>query len=338
VISVGLIGYGYWGPNLARNLARSKKLEHLSIADQDPSRREEAARSFPSATVVDGIKDLLKPGGPDAIAIATPLSTHFELAMEALAAGRHVLIEKPIAASAEEAAQLIEFADKQGLTLMVDHTFIYSSPVSEMARLVERNALGSIHYFDSVRVNLGLFQHDTNVLWDLAVHDVSIMEYVLPQRPIAVSATGLSNLPNQHENVAFMTLFFEGDRTIGHVHVNWLAPAKIRQTVLCGREKMVVYDDLQPAEPIRIYNKGVDLVRDPDSVRERLVSYRVGDVLSPHLKAQEPLGRCIDHYLDCIETQAEPITSGAFGLSVVQVIEAAEKSLKRRGECVEIDR
>ncbi len=271
----------------------------------------------------------------DAIVIATPVSSHFELAMAALKAGKHVLVEKPLAANSQQALELIEEAARRKRVLMVDHTFVYTSAVRKIRELIRSNALGDIYYYDAVRVNLGLFQHDVNVIWDLAIHDLSIMDYVLPSRAIAVSATGISNLPGQPENVAYITLFFANPQ-IAHVHVNWLTPVKVRHTLIGGSEKMILYDDLEPSEKVKIYDKGVTVSQSPEAVYEMLVSYRSGDMWAPRLDTTEALQTEVLHFIDCVEHNNKPETDGEAGLRLVKIVEAAERSLRARGELLDI--
>jgi len=256
--------------------------------------------------------------------------------MAALKANKHVLIEKPIAANSEQAVQLIEEAQTRKRVLMVDHTFVYTGAVRKIRELITQNALGEIYYYDAVRINLGLFQHDVNVIWDLAIHDLSIMDYVLPTKATAVSATGISHIPGQPENVAYITLFFANPQ-IAHVHVNWLTPVKVRHTLIGGSEKMILYDDLEPSEKVKIYDKGVTLSQSPEAVYEMLVSYRSGDMWAPRLDATEALQTEAQHFIDCIENNKQPETDGQAGLRLVKIVEAAEKSLLARGQLVEIE-
>ena len=256
--------------------------------------------------------------------------------MAALKADKHVLIEKPLAADSEQALQLIEEAARRKRVLMVDHTFVYTSAVRKIRELITANALGDIYYYDAVRVNLGLFQHDVNVIWDLAIHDLSIMDYVLPTKATAVSATGISHIPGQPENVAYITLFFENPQ-IAHVHVNWLTPVKVRHTLIGGSEKMILYDDLEPSEKVKIYDKGVTVSQSPEAVYEMLVSYRSGDMWAPRLDATEALYTEALHFIDCVENNKHPETDGQSGLRLVRIVEAAEKSLRARGQLVEIN-
>src|SRR4029453_6883737 len=268
--------------------------------------------------------------------IATPVSSHFDLAMAALRAGKHVLVEKPLASNSEQAVQLIDEAATRELVLMVDHTFVYTDAVRKVRELIASGALGEIYYYDAVRVNLGLFQHDVNVIWDLAIHDLSIMDYVLPTKATAVSATGISHIPGQPENVAYITLFFATPQ-IAHVHVNWLTPVKVRHTLIGGNEKMILYDDLEPSEKVKIYDKGVTLSQRPEAVYEMLVSYRSGDMWAPRLDSTEALQTEAQHFIDCIENNGQPETDGEAGLRLVKIVEAAEKSLRTRGQLVQID-
>jgi predicted dehydrogenase len=270
-----------------------------------------------------------------AIVIATPVSSHFELAMAALEAGKHVLVEKPLASNSEQSLKLIEKAASRKRVLMVDHTFVYTSAVRKIRELINDNALGDIYYYDAVRVNLGLFQHDVNVIWDLAIHDLSIMDYVLPTKATAVSATGISHIPGQPENVAYITLFFDNPQ-IAHVHVNWLTPVKVRHTLIGGSEKMILYDDLEPSEKVKVYDKGITVSPNQQAVYEMLVSYRSGDMWAPRLDTTEALQTEARHFIDCINNNKRPETDGEAGLRLVRIAETAEKSLRARGQLMEI--
>jgi len=335
MIKVGVIGYGYWGPNLVRNFMEAPGSTVITVCDLQPERLRLLKVRYPTITTATDCCDLLADPSIDAIVVATPVSSHFELGMAALKAGKHVLIEKPLAANSEQAMQLIDEAAKRKRVLMVDHTFVYTSAVRKIRELITSNALGEIYYYDAVRVNLGLFQHDVNVIWDLAIHDLSIMDYVLPNKATAVSATGISHIPGQPENVAYITLFFENPQ-IGHVHVNWLTPVKVRHTLIGGSEKMILYDDLEPSEKVKIYDKGITVSQSPEAVYEMLVSYRSGDMWAPRLDATEALQTEAQHFIDCIENDKEPETNGEAGLRLVKIVEAAEQSLRARGQLVEI--
>ncbi|GAB4549198.1 MAG: Gfo/Idh/MocA family oxidoreductase [Anaerolineae bacterium] len=336
MINVGVIGYGYWGPNLVRNFAESPGSQVVAVSDLDAERLALVRRRYPVIETTTDYRELLADGNVDAIAIATPVSSHFELALQALQAGKHVLVEKPLAANSEEAARLVEEADRRQRVLMVDHTFVYTGAVRKMQELVASAELGEIYYYDSVRVNLGLFQHDVNVIWDLAVHDLSIMEYVLPARPCAVSATGVSHIPGQPANIAYLTLFFDSS-LIAHIHVNWLAPVKVRRTLLGGSQKMIVYDDLEPSEKIKVYNKGITVSNGSEHRYQMLIGYRTGDMWAPHLDITEALRTEVLHFTDCLENGKSPITDGMAGMRVVNILEAATRSMEAMGRPVELD-
>jgi predicted dehydrogenase len=335
MIGIGVIGYGYWGPNLVRNFAEAPGARLAGISDMRADRLTQARRRYPSALVTERASELLADPSVDAVAIATPVSSHFDLAMEALRSNKHVLVEKPLASSSEQALRLIDEASARNRVLMVDHTFVYTGAVRTIREMIAQGALGDIYYYDSVRVNLGLFQHDVNVIWDLAVHDLSIMDFVLASRPVAVSATGISHIPGQPENVAYITLFF-ADNKIAHLHVNWLAPVKVRRTLIGGSEKMIVYDDLEPSEKVKVYDKGVTLSASPEAVYQLLVSYRTGDMWAPNLDQTEGLQTEARHFVDCIEHNKQPATDGQAGLRVLRILEAAEKSMTARGQLVEL--
>ncbi|MDQ3472213.1 MAG: Gfo/Idh/MocA family oxidoreductase [Acidobacteriota bacterium] len=335
MIRLGVIGYGYWGPNLVRNFMEAPGSTVVSVCDLRPERLNQLTNRYPSIKICTETQELLSDPQIDAVAIATPVSTHFDLAIAALRAGKHVLVEKPLAANSEQALQLIEEAAARKRVLMVDHTFVYTGAVRKIRELITQNQLGEIYYYDAVRVNLGLFQHDVNVIWDLAIHDLSIMDYVLPSRAVAVSATGISNIPGQPENVAYITLFF-GNPQIAHVHVNWLTPVKVRHTLIGGSDKMILYDDLEPSEKVKVYDKGVRVSQSPEAVYEMLVSYRSGDMWAPRLDATEALYTEALHFIDCIQNNKQPETDGEAGLRLVRIVEAAERSLRARGELIEI--
>lgn len=335
MIKLGVIGYGYWGPNLVRNFMEAPGSTVVAVSDLRPERLKQLASRYPTIKTCTNTDALLQDPAIDAIAIATPVSTHFDLTLAALQAGKHVLVEKPLAANSEQALQLIDAAEKRKRVLMVDHTFVYTGAVRKIRELITKNQLGEIYYYDAVRVNLGLFQHDVNVIWDLAIHDLSIMDYVLPSRAVAVSATGISNIPGQPENVAYITLFF-GTPQIAHVHVNWLTPVKVRHTLIGGSDKMILYDDLEPSEKVKVYDKGVRVSQSPEDVYEMLVSYRSGDMWAPRLDTTEALHTEALHFIDCIQNNKQPETDGQAGLRLVRIVEAAERSLQARGELVEI--
>lgn len=337
MIGVGVIGYGYWGPNLVRNFADTPGAEVAAVSDLRPERLSRLTRTNPSVRTTTRYEDLLEASDIHAVAIATPVSSHFEVGMAALRAEKHVLIEKPLASNAGDARALVDEARRRGLVLLVDHTFAYTGAVKRIRELVRSGALGQIQYYDSVRVNLGLFQHDVSVLWDLAVHDLSIMSFVLGAHPVAVSAVGKAHVSGQPENIAYLTLFYE-DNLIAHINVNWLAPVKIRRTIIGGSAKMIVYDDLEPSEKVKVYDSGVTLTDDPKQIYQMLVGYRTGDIWSPKIETSEALQSEALHFVDCIENGAEPLTGGESGLEVVRILEAASRSMAERGRLVELER
>jgi predicted dehydrogenase len=335
MIRIGVIGYGYWGPNLVCNFGEIPGSSVVTVSDLRPDRLALAKSRYPAIEVTQDPEEVFKNSCIDAIVIATPVSSHFDLALQALQSGKHVLVEKSIAATSEQAERLIHEADRRGLVLMVDHTFVYTGAVRKMRELIQGGSVGDVYYYDSVRVNLGFFQPDVNVIWDLAVHDLSIMDFVLSVRPVAVSACGMSHIPGQPEDVAYLTLFFT-NRQIAHLHVNWLSPIKVRRTLIGGSEKMLVYDDLEPSEKIKIYDKGVTLNHPPETKNEPLVSYRSGDMWAPRLDTTEALRTEALHFVDCIEHNQRPETDGYAGLRIVRILEAAERSLHARGQPVEL--
>lgn len=335
MIRAGVIGYGYWGPNLVRNLADAEDCEIGGVADLRAERRALAQRRYPGVRVVADADELIGDPTIDAILVATPLSGHYDLARRALEAGKHVLVEKPLAASADHARRLIDVAEAKRRVLMVDHTFTYTSAVEKIHEMVSTDSLGDLYYYDSVRVNLGLFQHDVNVIWDLAVHDLSIMDYVLPSKPHTVTATGMRHL-GSHANIAYLTLFFDNS-LIAHVHVNWLAPVKLRLTLIGGSRKMIVYDDVEPSEKLKVYDKGVTMEASEQTMHEMLVSYRMGDVWTPRLDVTEALQTEIRHFVRCIEGVETPRTDGHAGLRVIRILEAASQSLEEGGKPIVLE-
>jgi predicted dehydrogenase len=335
MIGIGVIGYGYWGPNLARCVAETDGCRLVGIADASAPARARAAKRHPGVTLHENMRDLIDDPLVDAVLIATPVATHFELAAAALRAGKHVIVEKPITTNADDARRLIDEAARRRLTLMVDHTFVYTSAVQKIGDLVRAGELGDVFYYDSTRVNLGLFQHDVNVIWDLAVHDLSVLDYLLQEQPVSVSASGAGHIRGRQENMAHLSLFYPSG-TVAYLNVNWLAPVKVRQTLIGGSKKMIVWNDLEPSEKIKVYDRGVTFADgNPDAVAAR-ISYRSGDMWAPQLSVKEALLTEIEHFVDCVGTGAEPMTSGLSGLRVVETLEAAMASLRQRGHPVEI--
>jgi predicted dehydrogenase len=337
MIRLGVIGYGYWGPNLVRNFADLADVRVAVVADSRPERLAQVARRYPGVRITTDAFDLIADPDVDAVAIATPVALHFELARAALLAGKHVLVEKPMASNSDEASRLIDEAGRRALVLMVDHTFVYTGAVQKMRELVTGGHLGSIYYYDSVRINLGLFQPDVNVLWDLAVHDLSIMDFVLPQQPVAVSATGLAHVPGRLENIAYMTMFFDSP-VVAHVHASWLAPVKVRRTLLGGSQKMIVFDDLEASEKIKVYDSGISVDPSPENVYQMLVGYRTGDMWAPKLAVSEALHVEAAHFVDCVAHGTRPQSDGEAGLRVVRLLEAASASMRQHGRPVDIQR
>lgn len=335
MIRIGVIGYGYWGPNLVRNFADSRDCTVVAVCDGNKERLDLAQRRYPAIRTTTNANELIESPDVDAVVIATPTHSHHQLGMSALRAGKHVLIEKPLTSTAAEAEALIEEADKRRLVMMVDHTFLYTGAVRKIKQLLDNGDLGTILYYDSVRVNLGLFQPDVNVIWDLAVHDVAIMDYLLPTMPFAVSATGMSHLSGCAQSIGYMTCLFNNS-LIAHIHVNWMAPVKIRRTLLGGNRKMVVYDDVEPSEKVKIYDKGVTISDKPDVIFQKMIQYRMGDMWAPELETKEALAVEVAEFVRCIETGAKPISDGAAGLRVVRLLEAATQSMHQHGSPVEI--
>lgn len=335
MIGIGVVGYGYWGPNLVRNFAEAKDSHVTMVADLREDRLTYVKARYPVIETTTDFKDLLKSSKVDAVAIATPVSTHYDLALATLKAGKHVLVEKPLTSNSEQGRRLVEEAAKRNLLLMVDHTFIFTGAVRKIRDVVASGDLGDVYYYDSVRVNLGLFQHDVNVVWDLAVHDLSILDFVLSSKPRAVSATGMSHIRGEPENVAYITVFFDGN-LIAHINVNWLAPVKIRRTLIGGSRKMIVYDDLEPSEKVKVYDKGIVVNQTPESLYKLLVGYRSGDMWAPNIDMTEALRDEASHFVRCIETSSKSDTDGVVGLRVVELLEAASKSIAERGRVIEL--
>ncbi len=334
-MKIGIIGLGYWGPNLVRNFAANKKVSEITACDVKEDRLEMIKTRFPSVKLTRNYQDLLN-SDLDAIIIATPVDTHFKFAKEALLAGKHVWVEKPLTSTSAQARELIRIADSGNLKLFVDHTFLYTGAVRKIKELVDNDELGDIIYFDSVRINLGLFQHDINVIWDLAPHDLSIMQYILRDKKVsAVTACGISNY-NELENMAQLSLHFKENSCFAHFHVNWTSPVKIRRIIIAGKKKMLVYDDMENSEKIKIYNSGVDL-RSTESLHNALVQYRTGDMYSPKVEQTEALANAAAEFIDSILEDRKPLTNADDGLEIVQILEASDRSIKNRGLLVELD-
>ena len=333
MLRVGVVGYGYWGPNIVRNLHGQKNCEAVMVCDKNPNALNRVRKTYPGVEAVTDPMDVLRSPDVDAVAVITPVWTHYELAKLALENGKHVFIEKPFTSNSAQAEELVELAARKNLKIMVDHTFLFTGAVRKIRNLIEEGTLGKIYYYDSTRVNLGLFQHDVNVLWDLAPHDLSIMDYLIQARPDVVVATGQSHL-NGHEDVAYMTIYF-ADSIIAHINVNWLSPVKVRTTLLGGEKKMVVWNDLEADEKVKVYDKGV-AISSGQGVYDLLVSYRSGDMWSPKVEQTEALAAEVKYFIDCVENNRTPFNDGVSGLRVVKLLEAASQSLNDRGRAVAV--
>jgi len=331
-MKVAVIGLGYWGPNLVRNFLGTDGIHSVVGCDKDAQRLANIKRKFPETELSDNYADILRRDDIEIVAIATPVSSHFSLAKAALEAGKHCWVEKPFTTTVAEAETLVNLAEKKGLKIMVDHTFIYTGAVRKIKDLIDKGVLGDLYYFDSVRINLGLFQHDVNVVWDLAPHDLSIMDYLIDKRPVSVSAVGSCHIGNRLENIAYLTVNFDND-VIAHFHVNWLAPVKIRTVMIGGTKSMILYDDMENSEKVKVYDRGVE-VKTKEGVYETLVQYRMGDMYAPKLDQTEALTVATQHFVDCIRDNKVPITDGIAGLNVVRILEAADSSIKQQGKII----
>jgi predicted dehydrogenase len=331
MIKFGVIGYGYWGPNVVRNLDLLDGAEVLAVCDKSPASRKRAQKAYPSLRVTSDSAELMSSKDIDAIAVITPVWTHYELTKAALEHGKHVFVEKPFTSNAAQAEELINLAARKNLKIMVDHTFLFTGAVKKIRQLLKEGTLGNLYYYDSTRVNLGLFQHDVNVIWDLAPHDLSIIDHLIAETPEAVVATGQTHL-NGFEDVAFITLYFP-NKIIAHINVNWLSPVKVRTTLIGGEKKMLVWNDLEADEKIKIYDKGIE-IKNQQGLYNLLVNYRSGDMWSPQVEQIEALNQELAYFVDCIVHDKVPFNDGAAGLRVVKMLEAANESLRKRGSLV----
>lgn len=330
-MNFGVIGYGYWGPNIVRNLMNLEGSQVVAIAEISAAARNRAQKAYPGVKVTSSAAEVVSSTDIDAIAVVSPVWTHYELTKAALENGKHVFVEKPFTSNVAQAEELINLAAQKNLKIMVDHTFLFTGAVKKIRQLLDENALGNLYYYDSTRVNLGLFQHDINVLWDLAPHDLSIMDHVLKGSPEAVVATGQGHL-NGHEDVAFMTLYFP-EKVIAHINVNWLSPVKVRTTLIGGEKRMLVWNDLEADEKVKVYDKGVNITN-REGVYDLLVSYRSGDMWAPQLEQVEALRHELSYFADCVSSGQEPFNNGCAGLRVVKMLEAASESLSKKGALV----
>ena len=331
MINVSVIGVGYWGPNLIRNFVSNPHTHITKCSDLKEERLKYIRNIYPSLETTTDYKKVINDPGIDLIAICTPVFSHYEIAKAALEAGKHVLIEKPMTSTSQQGEDLLNIAKQKNLRVFVDHTFLFTGAVQKIKELIDTGEVGTLMYFDSVRVNLGLFQHDVNVIWDLAPHDISIMHYLLEGKPECVVATGADHLGDGLEDVAYLTVYYS-DSLIAHIHTNWLSPVKIRQTLIAGDKKMVVWDDNQPSEKVRIYDKGIEVIKTDDEIYKTLIQYRTGDMYCPKLNNVEALNAEVDHLVDCLENNKPSIIDGEAGQMVVRILEASEKSIKLRGK------
>ena len=339
MINIGVLGYGYWGPNVARNFHAAAGANLTAVSDVSEKRLVLAQNQYPFIKVLKDPMELIRSTEVDAVAIVTPVFAHFEMAKEALLAGKHIFVEKPFTSTSAQARELIDLAAKKGLKIMVDHTFLFTGAVRKIKEVIDSGELGKLLFYDSVRVNLGLFQHDINVIWDLAPHDLSIMAYLIDKKPVALAAHGSVHFEGKYEDIAYVSIEFGNNGFIAHFHVNWLSPVKIRQTLISGDKKMLVWDDLNPDEKVKIYDRGVDVKSSNGSkngIHELLVSYRSGDVNIPKLEATEALKAEAQYFVQCIEKNEEPFNNGQAGLQVIRLLEAADESIKHGGKRVEL--
>ncbi len=335
LLSIGVVGLGYWGPNLARNIAASGRTALVALCDIDPTRLDALAGQYPNATAYHDPQDLLEDEQVEAVVVATPVATHHDLAKRALLAGKHILVEKPFTARTDQARDLLETAERMGRVILVDHVFLYSPAVRRLIQTVESGELGSVQFIDSVRINLGLVQHDVNVIWDLAPHDLSIMDALIGRAPESLMVVGSSHASNGIVDMAHVHLDY-GQGIRASVHVNWLSPVKIRHFMVGGTRRSVLYNDLDRSEPVKIYDRGIEVGPDPNGKRNLLVAYRSGDVVSPRVQSEEPLRAMVEHFADVVEKNVPPISGGDQGLRLVRILEATDESLRLAGARVEV--
>lgn len=336
-MNVGVIGYGYWGPNLVRNFNNNAKCKVKWLCDLDSRRLANAQSKYPSLQTTTDYQDILKDPGISAVAIATPVSSHYQIALDCLKAGKHVWVEKPMTATAEQGSRLVDEAITRNLVLHADHTFIYTPAVQRLKQMIDSKELGpELYYYDSIRVNLGLFQRDVDVIWDLAVHDLSIVDFLFPDRPASISAIGKAHVPGYSENTAFLTLLYDSNFIV-HVNVSWLSPIKVRQVLIGGSEKMAIYNDLEPTEKLKIYDKGLVMPSTPEEYYDTMVGYRVGDMWAPNLGNKEALAEEVVTFLESIETGKPSPTGGEEGLALVRILESSTKSLQQNGTPLKVE-
>jgi predicted dehydrogenase len=334
MLKIGVIGFGYWGPNIVRNFNGIEDVEVILVSDINPDALKRARKTYNNLKTTSDYRDITTSSEIDAVAVITPVFTHFELAKDALENGKHIFVEKPFTSTVREAEELIELAEKKKLKIMVDHTFLFTGAVRKIKQIIDDNILGDLYYYDSTRVNLGLFQHDINVIWDLAPHDFSVMDYVLNEKPVAVVSHGVDHFNRNLENIAFVTVYFNSNM-IAHFNVNWLSPVKIRTTLIGGDKKMIVWNDLAADEKIKIYDKGVD-IKSREGVYNLLIDYRSADMCAPRIENIEALKCEAEYFIDCLLNNKSMINDGYAGLRVVKMLEASTRSLKEEGKLVKL--
>ena len=333
LVRFGIVGYGYWGPKVIRNLDLLEEAKVVAICDKSAASRRKAEKMYSGVTVTADVNELMTSPDIDAIAVVTPVWTHYELAKAALENGKHIFVEKPFTSNSAQAEELIALAEQKNLKIMVDHTFLFTPAVQKIKQLLQEGELGKLYYYDSTRVNLGLFQHDVNVIWDLAPHDLSIMDHLIEESPEAIVATGQTHL-NGHEDIAFLTLYFP-DKVVAHLNVNWLSPVKVRTTMIGGEKKMLVWNDIEADEKVKVYDRGVN-ISSREGVYNLLINYRSGDMWAPRIEQAEALTRELAYFVDCIVNDKTPMNDGKAGLRVVKMLEAASESLRHRGTLIHL--
>lgn len=331
MVKIGVIGYGYWGPNIIRNFHTADDATVVAVCDKSRDALNKVSKQYPQMRCLTDAEDIFSASDIDCVAVVTPVSSHFPLAKKALLAGKHVFVEKPFTATSAQALELINIAEQKNLTIMVDHTFLFTGAVMKLKEIIDKDMLGQIYYYDSTRINLGLFQHDVNVIWDLAPHDFSIMQYLINEQPIAIVANGQSHVSEQ-ENVAYVTVYCT-NKMIAHFNVNWLSPVKVRNTLIGGEKKMLLWDDVNPDEKIKVYDKGID-VKTKEGIYDLLVSYRSSDMWSPKVNQTEALKLECNYYVECVKSGKTPFNDGKAGLQVVRMLEACDTSLKNESMMV----
>jgi len=334
MLNIAVVGFGYWGPNIVRNFYSAEKANVVFVCDRESKALKRVERSYPGIKTTTDYDDIVSSSEVDAIAIVTPVRTHYELARKALNNGKHVFVEKPFTSTVAQAEELLELADRKNLIIMVDHTFLFTGAVKKIKEFVDDNILGELYYYDSMRVNLGLFQHDVNVIWDLAPHDLSIMDYIVGEKAEAITATGKKHFCNGHEDIAFITVYF-ANNLIGHFNVNWISPVKIRTTLIGGEKKMLLWNDLEADEKVKIYDKGVN-IENREGVYDLLIKYRSGDMWAPRVEQSEALKAEIEYFIDCVLNDQVPFNDGRAGLRVVKILEASNESLKNNGKMIKL--